>query len=156
MAFHAFYGAVAALPTRRRDAIVTMAVSAMLIDVDHLAYYLGLPIPPRTSHSLMFLVLAPIVMGVCARAGVLGRDITPRMAASMALSVVMAHLAWDTLTGGETRVPFWLPFSRTQIVLSAPIGTLLEVGAVAIVWLAASAESAHTRLRRPRSGPAPS
>src|SRR5581483_8641982 len=56
MIIHGLYGGIAALPTRRRGTMAAMALSAMLIDVDHLAYMLGWPVPSRTSHSLFFIV----------------------------------------------------------------------------------------------------
>jgi hypothetical protein len=133
MLLHAVYGGLAGLPSRRRNVVLAMAGSAMLIDVDHLAYYLGWPVPPRTSHSLCFLVLAPIIMSLAARSGILGADGSPRLAASMGLATVMAHLAWDALTGGEAQVPFWLPVSATPVALSSAIGILLEIGAVAVM-----------------------
>jgi len=147
MAIHAFYGAVAALPTRRRGPIIAMAVSAMMIDVDHVAYYLGWPVPPRTSHSLFFLFLAPMVMALAARMSLLGHKTSPRMAAGMALGIILAHLAWDALTGGDARVPFWLPISARQVPLPSTLGATLELAAVSLIWFAATAEQARTRWR---------
>jgi hypothetical protein len=39
MAVHAIFGAMAAAPTRRLDVVLAMALSAMLVDVDHLARF---------------------------------------------------------------------------------------------------------------------
>jgi hypothetical protein len=147
VAVHGFYGALAALPTRRHGPIIAMALGAILIDVDHLAWYVGWPVPPRTNHSLFFLVLAPLLMAVVARAGLLGPGGTPRLAAAMAVSTVLAHLAWDALTGGEARVPFWLPVSARQVPVSPSVGAMLELTAVAVMWVAATADEARSRWR---------
>jgi len=148
LAFHAVYGAIAAVPTRRRATIIAMALSALAIDLDHLAYYLGWPVPPRASHSLFFLVLAPILMALAARFGLLGREMSPRMAAGMALATVMSHLAWDAVTAGETRIPFWLPFSVRPVLFSTATGAMLEVGAAVVMWWAAIGQNIHVRLPR--------
>ncbi len=141
MSVHAVYGAVAAVPTRRREVVVAMALCAMLIDVDHLAYFLGWPVPPRTSHSALFLLVAPTLMGLAARAGLLGRVVSPRLAASMGFSTVLAHLAWDAVTANETRIPLWLPFSTTLFPLSGTVGGILELIAIGLMWLAALADA---------------
>jgi hypothetical protein len=145
---HALFGAAVALPTGRRGPIFTMAISAVLIDVDHLASYLGWPVPPRTSHSLFFLVLAPCLMGALARRGWLGNAVSPLMTSSLAFSTVLAHLAWDALSGGETRVPLWLPFSNAPFIMTAAVGLGLEVMAVAIISAAVLADRRRARSRR--------
>jgi hypothetical protein len=145
---HGLFGIAVALPTGRRGPILAMALSAVLIDVDHLANYIGWPVPPRTSHSLFFLVLAPCILGLLARSGWLGTKVSPTMAASMAFSAVLAHLAWDALSGGETRVPLWLPFSNAPFTMNAVVGFGLELAAVAVMSAATVTERRTTRHRR--------
>ena len=152
---HAFYGAVAGLPTRRRDCVAAIAVAAMLIDVDHLGFYLGWPVPTRASHSLLFLCAAPVLLVMVARAGLLGRRIRPRLAGSMAFSIVLAHLAWDMIAGGEANMPFLLPFSTARLptlpsVIPILAAIALQTAAVGTMWWSTSRRAPAA----PRSTPA--
>ncbi len=153
MVVHAVFGAVAALPTRRPGPILAMATCSMLIDIDHLAYFLGWPVPTRGSHSLLFLVVGPTLMAAMARAGLFGKGASPRLAAGMAFSATLAHLAWDAFTGSEARAPLWLPFSTVPFALSATLGSMLEIVAVAVMWLTTLSEGRRSRPRVSRSSP---
>lgn len=53
---HAALGALVALPTRKKLAIVVCALAAMLIDVDHIGFMVGLPTQGRASHGVPFAV----------------------------------------------------------------------------------------------------
>ena len=144
MAVHAAFGAVAAAPTRNRWVIGALACSAMLIDVDHIASFLGWPVPGRGSHSVTFLVLAPVVLGVSARQGWLGRGAPVHLAAAMAFSTVLAHVAWDAVSATESRIPMLLPLESTGFALGGAVAAALEVVAVATMGVAARVEARRT------------
>ena len=135
MGEHAALGALAALPTRRSAPILTVALCAMLIDVDHIGYFTGLPMEGRANHSITFAIISPIAMSLLARKGAFGRDFTPVIAGSLALATVLAHLALDTMTN-DPLIPIWSPFSEVYVAVPYTVGILLEIIAIILVWAA--------------------
>lgn len=77
MAAHALLGALAALPTLSVAPVLAAALGATLIDVDHIGYFLELPMEGRTSHSLLFAVISGALVFWLTRRGWLGREAPP-------------------------------------------------------------------------------
>jgi hypothetical protein len=141
---HALLGGLVALPTRRIDYILSGAMAALLIDVDHLAL-LGLPTVSRSSHSLGFLVLIMVTMGILARRGLLGEKAPAVLTSVVAGAAVGAHVTLDILeTSGS--FPIWAPLSYEMVRLTAP-------WAVVIFILAAIAVAAATVLETKGKSP---
>jgi hypothetical protein len=132
---HAVLGSIAALPTRRKLAIIICALGAVLIDVDHIGFVLGLPMQGRPSHGVTFAAVVFLIAFLLARKGILGRQIQPLVLGSLAFASVMAHLAWDAIDGGAN-FPLCMPFSSRLMFVSPFGGVLLELGAAVLVWAA--------------------
>lgn len=130
---HAALGALAALPTRKKLAIVVCALATMLIDVDHIGFMVGLPTQGRASHGVPFAVAVFLVVFLLARKGIFGQQIRPLVLASLALASVVAHLAWDAINGG-TNFPLWMPLSDKPVFVSPFGGILLELTAAGLLW----------------------
>lgn len=135
MAEHALLGALAALPTLSVAPVLTAALGAMFIDVDHVGYFSGLLMEGRTSHSLIFAVISGALVFWLTRRGWLGREVKPQVAASIAVASVLAHISLDSITG-DPLIPLWMPFYRALVTVPPPGGVLIEAIAVIVVWAA--------------------
>jgi hypothetical protein len=135
LAEHAAFGVLAALPTRRAVTILTGAICAVSIDVDHLGSIVGLPTDGRASHTLLFAVLILVLIYSLTRKGILGQSTSPLVASSVALAAVVSHLALDATVGGGD-FPLWMPFSNELVSFSVFGGVLLELIAGVLVWAA--------------------
>lgn len=147
MGEHAALGAMAALPTLQIAPVLTAALCAMLIDVDHIGFYVGLPMEGRASHSLLFAALAAIVLFWLTRRGWFGREVRPIVAGSIALASVLAHIALDSITG-DPWIPIWMPFYRGLVTVPPPVGVLIEVIALIAVWAAATGQYRRSKQKR--------
>ncbi|MBM2831876.1 MAG: hypothetical protein HW414_928 [Dehalococcoidia bacterium] len=134
MGIHAALGALAALPTRRASFILTVSLCAMLIDVDHTGSFLGLPMEGRANHSVLFALVAPLIISTLSYKGFLGKNITPMVGGSLALASVLAHVAFDIISG-DPDIPIWSPFTAIPVTIPYFVGILLEIFAFFIVWL---------------------
>ena len=94
----------------------TSGLAALLIDVDHLTW-LGVPTVVRSSHSLGFMVVIAIFMGLLTRRGYLGNGAPSLLVGAVAASVVPAHIIVDsTLT--NSGFPLWAPISFAVLDLN--------------------------------------
>ena len=135
MAAHALLGALAALSTLSVAPVLTAALGAMFIDVDHIGYYLELPMEGRASHSLLFAMSSGVLVFWLTRRGWFGREVPPLVASSIAVASVLAHIALDSITG-DPFIPVWMPFYRGLVTVPPPVGVLIEAIAVIAVWAA--------------------
>ena len=133
---HAAFGALAALPTRSSINILLGAICAVSIDVDHFGSVIGLPMDGRASHAVPFALLVFVIIFLLARKGIFGKDVSPLVAGSIALTAVVSHLALDATVGGGG-FPLWMPFSIDLVSIPVWGGVLLEIIAVILVWTAA-------------------
>lgn len=129
---HSLVGAIVALPARRLDLVLLGAAMPVLIDMDHFGLLFGWPLIPRASHSVGFLLLAPVALGFLAAR--LGYG-PPLLVAAVALGGVAAHIAWDTLAT-SSGMPFWFPLGPDIIKPAGWHGLLLGLAAVAAIALA--------------------
>ncbi len=141
---HAAVGALVALPTRRKVAILTCALGAMLIDVDHIGALVGLPTDARASHAVTFAVVVVPVIFSLARKGIFGQQPRPLFVASLALASFIAHLAWDAIYGGAD-FPLWMPFSNRLVFVPPFGGVLLAITAALLLWGASAVQQRQTQ-----------
>ncbi len=142
MAGHAVLGTFVSIGARRLDLAMLCALMTLAMDVDHLGPLLGWPVVQRASHSLAFLVVAPIVLGLLARW--LRLPVPPRMAAVITFGGVTAHIAWDSLFAPG--IPLWLPFATTIVNLPA-IAALVLIVAAGLATAAVSHSAANSSTR---------
>lgn len=129
---HSLAGAVLVLPARRWDLILLGAAMPVLIDIDHFGLLFGWPVLPRASHSLGFLLLAPVALGfIATRLG----HCAPLLVAAVAMGGVAAHITWDTLAT-PSGMPFWFPLEPEIVKLPGWLGLLLGLAAAASIALA--------------------
>jgi hypothetical protein len=120
---HGLLGAIISLPTRRLSFIAASGVVALLIDVDHVGL-LGLPTVSRSTHSLGFIVLIMVAMGLLAHKGLLGKNVPPVLASAVSGAAVVSHIAVDIIDT-QSGVPLWAPFTYSGLGLSAVSGAVL-------------------------------
>ncbi len=124
---HLLFGFLAALPTRRASLMGTGALLAILIDADHLLYYLGLSNVGRPSHSFIFMIAAMLAIAVAVR--LFGsRNLTSAQVALLVMTGVLAHFAFDSITGGG--MPLLFPLTNAEYIPGPTGGVLFEAAAL--------------------------
>jgi hypothetical protein len=140
---HALLGGMVALPTRRLNYVLAGSLAALLIDVDHLGW-LGVPTVSRSSHSLGFLVIVVMTMGILAHKGILGNKVPAVLTSVVAGAVVCAHVTLDIL---ETQpyFPIWAPISFEMVRLTDAWAVALYGLALIAVAAASVFEGGHLK-----------
>jgi len=113
------------------------ALYSVELDLDHIPYLIGLPVPARISHSLTFLSISTLACWAATR--------ERRHAASLASSVIL-HLAID-----GARVPLLFPLSESA---SQPtwLRWAFAASSVLLMTLTGPIGRAVAKLARKRSG----
>lgn len=131
---HFLFGLVVGAASRRLSLALLAGVAAILVDLDHVLFFLRLPVNPRSSHSLLFMMVSAVLVGAAS-----ARDARQRILVSVALmGALLSHLAFDALFDGGN-VPLFVPLSYTRVALPAWMGGVLEAGAFLIVLAVAQA-----------------
>lgn len=102
---------------------------AILLDADHLINFLWIEITPRMSHSIIFGVIAAVVMIVLfsKRDYILG---------AVAFSGVLTHMSFDTFSGGGW-FPLFTPVQNEFFIFQTSYWILFELAAIMIIGLTA-------------------
>lgn len=124
---HLLFGFLAALPTRKTSLMGTSALLAILIDADHLLYYIGLSSEGRPSHSFIFIIVAMLAIAVALRL-VGSRNFTSAQVALLVMTGILAHLAFDSITGGG--MPLLFPLTKAEYIPGPTGGVLFEAAAL--------------------------
>ncbi len=132
---HLLFGMLACLPSRQRPLIVTGGLLGVVLDADHLGRLIGFPLLSRASHSVGFLIVAAIAVGLFTRQGYLKLRVTSWTASAIAAAIVVGHIALDAFIGYGS-VPMLAPFSFTEYTFSRIEGLELEVIAFLLVLAA--------------------
>lgn len=131
---HLLFGALAGLATRDLELGLILTGESALIDTDHLLPVFGFHVMGRTAHSLLFIAVASLALGLITRregrfnAGV----------AAVTVAAFLAHLGYDTLllNGSFPLLApldfavFSFPFAFSFVFEAAAVC----VGALAGVW----------------------
>jgi hypothetical protein len=141
--WHGLFGAMVALPTCRLRFIFASGLAALLIDVDHVGL-LGLPVVSRSTHSLGFIMLIMVAMGLLAHKGLLGKNTPPILASAVSGAAVASHIAVDIIDT-QSGVPVWAPLSFGDVEFS-------EVSGVVLLGIAFMLVLVATVLERRKSG----
>ena len=99
---------VGAFSMNLRLAVLSSAF-AVLIDVDHLVWYLGFPVPGRPNHSFAFAVVAALILGALFKNG----NAFNRRLAGIVMGSFFAHLAVDLFQ--RDALPLFMPFTPERI-----------------------------------------
>ncbi|MDY6769239.1 MAG: metal-dependent hydrolase [Candidatus Nanohaloarchaea archaeon] len=92
--------------------VAVVALSAVLIDIDHLLFLAGVLPFPRTFHALLFTVAAPLLLFYAAYLYERGTDSITYQSLSLLLLVMMiGHVTADLFNEGAIRL--FYPFTGT-------------------------------------------
>ncbi len=128
---HAVFGAIVALPTLKTIPILAASITAVLFDADHIGYYLGLPLNGRASHSVIFLLIAFVVIYFLAKKAIFRPYGSQLKIAVLGLSAILAHLAFDGISADG--FPLLAPFSYQTVFITSIGGISIEIATIMLV-----------------------
>lgn len=124
---HFVWGAVVGIVTLKWRYMLLGGLFAVLIDSDHLVGLLHVEGIPRMSHSIMFAVLATIILLL-----IFSRK--DYRLATIASTSVLTHISYDIFDGGYG-FPIFTPFVNKIIELPRTDWLILEILAICIVGI---------------------
>ncbi len=132
---HLLFGLVAGLATHSFDLIALCTALSLLIDFDHLAPALGLPIGFRLAHSIFFALTSAALLTLLFRRG--GRR--DFRIFGVVVSAISAHLSYDIVAGYGV-FPLFFPISSVSSPLPGYAWIPIELAAITVnlgvfLWL---------------------
>ena len=124
---HGSFGLLSGIFTFNPLYILSTTSFAVLIDLDHLLWITGLPVTGRPSHSIPFLLIASLVMGIIFR----GHKRFNIKAASATAAGILSHLAFDSFVEKPV-LPLLMPITSEQVILPPWAWISFEVAAITI------------------------
>ncbi len=141
--FHPLFGVLAVALTLNPTLIILCALETVLIDVDHLLNLVNYPTHATPAHSLVFALIAALVLGYAAK----GKQKINAGVFYVTLSAVMAHIGYDIFASQGGSFPIFSPLSFTNIPFPSVTWIIFEAAAVATAFLGRSATKSQTRPR---------
>lgn len=152
---HFVFGFIVGLASRNLKISCICGLMAVTIDADHILNALAVNIPARTDHSVLFVGVSSVLMGLFA---VKLRNIlqTNKILQSktenenhlknddknlflqflfITLAVFLSHIAYDIITDDGAKFPFLIPFSFDEFVVPQIHGLTFEAAGVSVIYL---------------------
>jgi hypothetical protein len=125
---HVLWGLVAGAASLSLRYVILGGLFAILIDSDHLIALTHLDAVSRMSHSIVFGIVAVIIMMI-----IFGKK--DYILGASAAAGVLAHLSFDIFTTDDGKFPLFTPFYNHQISFPNADWVYFEIAAIVIVMI---------------------
>ena len=124
---HIIWGFLAALASKRIRYIVLCGIFAIVLDVDHLANFIGFDLVSRMGHSLTFAIISATVLIIANK-----RDY---ILGSVVIGAIFSHVSFDIFLKGSDAFPLFSPFNNEIIYLQNFDWAMLQIFSFLFIWV---------------------
>jgi len=137
---HIVWGMVAAFATLSLRHIFAGGLFALILDADHFVSFLDVDIVNRMGHSILFALLAPIVMLL-----IFGRR--DLLLGSITFAAVFSHMSFDTFLD-DGKFPILTPFSDLVTSFEGMDWVILQLIGISVIILAKLVIEKERRIKK--------
>ncbi len=114
---HLLFGFLAAIPFLDVEIILLTAAFSIVIDADHILSALKLDVAGRPDHSILFAIVATLLLIYTSRKARLDEGRRLKLAFVVAVSM-LAHFAYDVFAGNGSVFQFLIPFNFKEFEIA--------------------------------------
>jgi hypothetical protein len=149
---HFLFGYIVALPSRNLKIGIITGLMALTMDFDHLLNAVGFELQSRLAHSIPFVIISSILMGlIMSRFYNKAQSITERVQNGklrdsiftekiflqfliITLAAFLSHIAYDVFVDDQASFPLLAPFSFDNFVIPAIYALPLEAAGALMIY----------------------
>ena len=129
VAGHIIWGLMIGVVTFRLKYFLIAGFFPIILDSDHLIQFLGIEVVPRMAHSILFALIAIFVMML-----IFGKR--DYLLGVISFAVVLSHISFDILIGGESKFPLFTSFIIEVTSFQGLDWIFIQIIAVILVGIA--------------------
>ena len=162
---HFLFGFIVGVPSKNLKIMLMIGLMALTIDSDHLLNVAGFHVQGRMDHSIAFVIISSIIIGIftshlfnkrsrpinlmptsllTSTEKVDGKRKNPNMIVSdntfslflfITLSAFLSHIAFDVFVDNLARFPLLAPFSFNQFIIPRIFSIPIEAAAFLLIYI---------------------